>query len=474
RGRRPRPVGRARRVHLAAGAVRLRRDHHAAHDRGLCRAVGGRDPARRRGPGQGARQQARAGHRVPELRAVPAHDGGRERGVRPGNAARGGQGARRAGGRGAAAGRAGAPGRPPSRPHVGGAAAARGAGPRAGDTAEPVAAGRAAVQPGRQAARRDAAGIAQHPAHGGHHHHPGHARPVRGAGAVRPHRGDESGARRTGGRPVLRLRGAGQRLRRRLPGQGQCVHAAARHRRAGRPGVRRRGCHRPGRSADAARSGHRAARENPVLRAGGLRPAGPHEGPRLPGQPLAVPGRDIGGRGAGDTPERRCAGAGRGTAGAPALAGPRHVPGGWRGAAMNARLNPWLLSAPAVVVYATFLVVPLFLVFLISFFNFEFYGGIEQAFSLANYRDIVTDSYYYEVYARTFGVAVAVTLASLLLGTAEAYVLSRMANPWKGIFLMVVLGPLLISVVVRTLGWALLFGSTGLLSKTLTALGLAS
>jgi len=141
---------------------------------------------------------------------------------------------------------------------------------------------------------------------------------------------------------------------------------------------------------------------------------------------------------------------------------------------MNARLNPWLLSAPALVVYATFLVVPLFLVFLISFFNFEFYGGIEQAFSLANYRDIVTDSYYYEVYARTFGVAAAVTVVSLLLGTAEAYVLSRMSNRWKGIFLMVVLGPLLISVVVRTLGWALLFGSTGLISQGLMALGLAS
>jgi len=37
-----------------------------------------------------------------------------------------------------------------------------------------------------------------------------------------------------------------------------------------------------------------------------------------------------------------------------------------------------------------------------------------------------------------------------------------------------VLGPLLISVVVRTLGWALLFGSTGLISQALQALGLAS
>lgn len=141
---------------------------------------------------------------------------------------------------------------------------------------------------------------------------------------------------------------------------------------------------------------------------------------------------------------------------------------------MNQRANPWVLSTPAIVVYGTFLAVPLALVFLVSFFDFEFYGGMQQAFSLENYVDILTDGYYYEIYARTFGVAVAVTLACLVLGTAEAYVLSRMANPWKGLFLMVVLGPLLISVVVRTLGWALLFGSTGLVSKTLLALGLIS
>jgi putative spermidine/putrescine transport system permease protein len=126
------------------------------------------------------------------------------------------------------------------------------------------------------------------------------------------------------------------------------------------------------------------------------------------------------------------------------------------------------------VLYATFLIAPLASVFLISFFNFEFYGGIQVSFSLKNYFEILTDSYYYEVFARTFGVALAVTLACVVIGTAEAYVLSRMRNPWKGLFLMVVLGPLLISVVVRTLGWALLFGSTGLISRALQALGLAS
>ena len=135
---------------------------------------------------------------------------------------------------------------------------------------------------------------------------------------------------------------------------------------------------------------------------------------------------------------------------------------------------PWLLSAPALTLYATFLIAPIASVLLISFFDFEFYGGIQVSFTLKNYIEILTDSYFYEVFARTFGVALLVTIACIVLGTAEAYVLSRMRNPWKGIFLMVVLGPLLISVVVRTLGWALLFGSTGLISKSLQALGLAS
>ncbi len=84
---------------------------------------------------------------------------------------------------------------------------------------------------------------------------------------------------------------------------------------------------------------------------------------------------------------------------------------------------PWLLSTPALVLYATFLIAPLASVFLISFFNFEFYGGIQVSFSLNNYLEILTDSYYYEVFARTFGVALAVTLACVVLGTAEAYVI---------------------------------------------------
>ena len=135
------------------------------------------------------------------------------------------------------------------------------------------------------------------------------------------------------------------------------------------------------------------------------------------------------------------------------------------------RRAPYWLSAPALIVYAAFLVVPMGAIALISFQHFEFYGGIQPGFTLKNYAEVFGDGYYWEIFGRTFWIALVVTAACAVLGTFEAIVLNRMANPWKGLFLMIVLGPLLISVVVRTLGWALLFGSTGLVNKGLGLLG---
>lgn len=135
------------------------------------------------------------------------------------------------------------------------------------------------------------------------------------------------------------------------------------------------------------------------------------------------------------------------------------------------RALPWWLSAPALLLYAVFLFVPLASVATLSVYGFKFYGGIQESLTAKNYIEILTDGYFWEIYARTLFISVAVTLACAVIGTFEAIVLHRMAAPWKALFLMIVLGPLLVSVVVRTLGWALLFGSTGLVNKWLLAVG---
>lgn len=134
--------------------------------------------------------------------------------------------------------------------------------------------------------------------------------------------------------------------------------------------------------------------------------------------------------------------------------------------------SAYLLAGPALLLFAGVVLAPLAMTVLLSFHDWGQYKGIETVFILKNWREVLTDDYFYSVFARTFRIAVLVTILAAVLGTPEAYILSRMRSPWKGIFLLVVLGPLLISVVARTLGWALLFGgANGVVNKALMGLG---
>jgi putative spermidine/putrescine transport system permease protein len=136
---------------------------------------------------------------------------------------------------------------------------------------------------------------------------------------------------------------------------------------------------------------------------------------------------------------------------------------------------PYILVSPALLLFIAIVFVPLVMTVLLSFHDWGQYKGIETVFILKNWREIWSDGYFHGVFLRTFRVAFLVTLLAAVLGTPEAYILSRMRSPWKGVFLLVVIGPLLISVVARTLGWALLFGgSGGVVNKALLNLGVIS
>ncbi|MDN7653499.1 ABC transporter permease [Burkholderia multivorans] len=123
---------------------------------------------------------------------------------------------------------------------------------------------------------------------------------------------------------------------------------------------------------------------------------------------------------------------------------------------------PWLLSAPALLLFSTLLLAPLLLTLVLSFHTFSDIAGTQPGWTIANYLEVVRDPYYLTIFARTAGLATAVTLLSI--------VLARMRKPWQSICLLVVLGPLLISVVVRTLGWQILLGNNGVLNDALQAL----
>ena len=134
--------------------------------------------------------------------------------------------------------------------------------------------------------------------------------------------------------------------------------------------------------------------------------------------------------------------------------------------------TPWALSAPALLLFASLLLLPLAMTAVLSFNVFDYNTGVKNEYTLAHYLAIVTDEYYFTIFWRTFWVAGLTTLICLVIGAPEAYVLSRMRNPWRSIFLLVVLAPLLVSVVVRAFGWSMLLGPQGVLNQGLLFLGM--
>ena len=117
---------------------------------------------------------------------------------------------------------------------------------------------------------------------------------------------------------------------------------------------------------------------------------------------------------------------------------------------VSGKATPWFLSAPALTLFAALLVTPLAMTFLLSFNSFSFYGGIENTFGLENYAEVLSDTYFYEIFGRTFLIAFITTAICAVLGLPEAYILFRMKPAWRSFMLLIVLGP-----IAYPIAWAL-------------------
>lgn len=138
----------------------------------------------------------------------------------------------------------------------------------------------------------------------------------------------------------------------------------------------------------------------------------------------------------------------------------------------HAYLPMWLMSAPAMLLFVALVLIPLLMTLALTFYQFDPASGPIAAFQLDNYREVLFDPYFHKIFLRTFGISLTVTAVCAVVGTFEAYVLSRMGDPWRSLFLLIILSPLLVSIVVRAFGWSMLLGSGGLVNQTFGLLGM--
>jgi ABC-type spermidine/putrescine transport system permease subunit I len=142
-----------------------------------------------------------------------------------------------------------------------------------------------------------------------------------------------------------------------------------------------------------------------------------------------------------------------------AAARPRGIPA-WLAALAR---PPFVLYAPATLYLAAFFLVPLGLVAWMSV--------TEPGPGLGNFETFFASKYDLTVLARTFGTALIVTLASLLLAYPIAYVAARRGGRTGAFLLAIVALSFWTSFLVRTYAWMVILGARGPVVGLLVAMG---
>ncbi|RDI26234.1 putative spermidine/putrescine transport system permease protein [Pseudacidovorax intermedius] len=92
--------------------------------------------------------------------------------------------------------------------------------------------------------------------------------------------------------------------------------------------------------------------------------------------------------------------------------------------------------------------------------------------TLANYARLMRSDFYLGIVVRTLWLSALTTLLTAVFGMVLGLSVWRARPSVRGMLLVMILAPLLVSIVARTYGWVVLLGDKGALNSVLMALGL--
>jgi putative spermidine/putrescine transport system permease protein len=135
--------------------------------------------------------------------------------------------------------------------------------------------------------------------------------------------------------------------------------------------------------------------------------------------------------------------------------------------------KPGILFLPAVTILGAFFVIPLIWVFVLSFMGTGPTGEVVREFTLANYARFLGDSYYLnDLLWRTIRMAAIATAFSVVIGYVGALLIVRAEPQAQTWLILLVMLPLWVNLVVRTLSLMVVLGRTGPINQILVALGI--
>ena len=139
------------------------------------------------------------------------------------------------------------------------------------------------------------------------------------------------------------------------------------------------------------------------------------------------------------------------------------------------RKNPvkgWLLAAPLSLVLLVFLVCPIVMIVVVSFWGATEWS-IYPAFQFDNYQFLLTSEVTYRVYVNTLKYAAITWVFTLLIGFTVAYYLAFHIRSltWQVALFLLCTIPFLTSNIIRMISWIPFLGRNGIAKSTLISLG---
>jgi len=128
------------------------------------------------------------------------------------------------------------------------------------------------------------------------------------------------------------------------------------------------------------------------------------------------------------------------------------------------------LAAPNALYLTLVLLIPLGMVATYSFFTYSTTGVALPVLTIANYAKL-GDPYFLRLIGRTVGIAVKTTIICIFLGYPLAYALARARPTLATLGFFLLLTPLMVSPVVRAIGWFVLLDRNGLVNSVLMYFG---
>ncbi len=122
-------------------------------------------------------------------------------------------------------------------------------------------------------------------------------------------------------------------------------------------------------------------------------------------------------------------------------------------------LTPYLLLLPGIVWLVLFFVAPLGFLGYQSLQTGTFDTGYTFDWAFSNYWDAISD--YHEQFVRSFVYAGIATTLALLVSYPLVYWIAFRAGRWKNVFLILIVAPLFVTYLVRTLAWLNILADEG-------------